>query len=66
MDRYVCRLGGVGYKYIVNSVKEDRAETQHVNKTDLIPDVSGIIIIIIIIIMVIFKCYFSGELIALS
>ena len=42
MDRYVCRLGGVGYKYVVNRVKEDRAEKQHVNKTDLIPDVSGI------------------------
>ena len=27
---------------------------------------AGLIIIIIIIIMVIFKCYFSGELIALS
>ena len=42
MDIYVCRLGGVGYKYVVNRVKEDRAEKQHVNKTDLIPDVSGI------------------------
>ena len=51
--------------YIKNDIIFTELKTPHTTNNKL-TELQHIKIIIIIIIMVIFKCYFSGELIALS